>query len=263
MRPEELRSAWEQARSLADWATGAIREAAATPHQAHTKSSAADWVTETDEAVERHVRAQLQAAFPHHRVVGEEQGAGTGADDAPTWYIDPVDGTANFVHNLPWFSFSLGLVVDGEPMVGVIADPMRHEIMSALRGEGVYLNETRLSVSPPAQIAGTLITTELAGQGAWPGFQAMLGYVAGEHAILRMMGSSALSLAVAGIGRAAGVVLQRYAAWDVAAGVAICREAGLVVRDATGSDTGMPQGSLVGGHPEFVATLWEVLKTHE
>lgn len=260
MEREELQSTLVVAQSLASWASGAIREAAGRPRKAHTKSSAADFVTETDEEVERHIRAQLQAAFPAHRIVGEEQGAGTGSESAPTWYLDPVDGTANFVHGLPWFSFSLGLVVDGEPVLGVIADPMRNEVVSALRNEGLFLNERRISPPHQAPLAGGLVTTELAGQGAWEGFSGVLDYVSGQHGILRIMGSSALSLAAAGTGRAVAVVLRHYGPWDVAAGVAICREAGLMVRDARGSDTGMPEGGLVGGHPETVGQVWTVLR---
>lgn len=261
MEREEAQSALVVARSLVSWAAGTIHTAAGRPRKAHTKSSAADFVTETDEGVERHIRAQLRAAFPAHRIVGEEQGVGAGAASAPTWYLDPVDGTANFVHGLPWFSCSLGLVVDGEPVLGVIADPMRSEVISALRGAGVYRDDTRLDIpASVADLAGTLLTTELAGQGAWPGFTAMMDYVSGAHCILRVMGSSALSLAAAATGRAAAVVLRHYGAWDVAAGVAICREAGLVVRDAHGAETGLPRDGLVGGHPEVVAKLWSVIK---
>lgn len=260
MEREELHSALVVARSLASWASGTIRAAAGRPRKAHTKSSAADFVTETDESVEHHIRAQLQAAFPAHRIVGEEQGASAGAATAPTWYLDPVDGTANFVHGLPWFSFSLGLVVDGEPILGVIADPMRGEVVSALRGEGVFRNETRVTVAPAPDLAGTLLTSELAGQGAWQGFKEMMDYVSGEHCILRIMGSSALSLAAAGTGHAAAVVLRHYGPWDVAAGTAICRAAGLTVRDGHGSESGMPRDGLVGGHPDVVTTLWSVIK---
>jgi myo-inositol-1(or 4)-monophosphatase len=114
--------------------------------QISTKSGPADWVTETDVAVERQVREAILARFPGHRVVGEELGE-TGADrPAATWYVDPIDGTTNFVHGLPWSSFSMAVVDEAGPAAAVVADPYRREVLSAIRGR-VRVSTVRMHVA--------------------------------------------------------------------------------------------------------------------
>ncbi len=258
MDDRTLQAAYALAQDLARSATEMIRAALGHAPDAHTKRDAADWVTETDVQVERYVRARLLEAFPAHRVVGEEQGA-SGESDAPTWYLDPIDGTANFVHGLPWFSFSLGLVVAGEPVLGAVMDPARGELFHALRGNGAFLDETPIATAREPGVTGHLVLTELAGDIAWAGMRALVPWLGERHAVLRIMGSSALSMAAVAAGRGAAIALHRFAPWDIAGGTVICREAGLAVVDSQGRDSGVPQGGLVAGHPETVAQLWEVL----
>ncbi len=259
MDESALQVAYTLAQDLARSAAEMIREALGHAPGAHTKRDAADWVTETDVQVERYVRAQLLEAFPDHRVVGEEHGV-SGDASAPTWYLDPIDGTANFVHSLPWFSFSLGLVVEGEPVLGVVMDPARNELFHALRGHGAFVDETPISTAREAGVTGHLVLTELAGDIAWAGMRALTPWLGERHAVLRIMGSSALSLATVAAGRGAAIALHRFQPWDIAAGVAICREAGLAVVDSHGRDVGLAEGGLVAGHPETVAQLWEAMR---
>jgi fructose-1,6-bisphosphatase/inositol monophosphatase family enzyme len=261
MRADELVAAYRLARELADWASGTIRAAVGNVTAARTKRHAADWVTQTDEHVERHVRARLHEAFPAHRVVGEEQGESGGATGAPSWYLDPVDGTANFVHGLPWFSFSLGLVVDGEPVLGVVADPMRGEVLRALRGNGAFADDTPIASRSQAGLTGDLVLAELAGRGARDALGQLTPWFAHQHAILRIMGSSALSLASVAAGRAGATVLHSFQPWDVVAATAICREAGAIVEDGLGRREGLPERGLIAGQSETVAQMWELLRT--
>lgn len=260
MGEDELADAYGLAQELAHWATSAIRDAVGNVTAARTKRHAADWVTQTDEQVEHHVRARLLGAFPAHRVVGEEQGESGAAADAPSWYLDPVDGTANFVHGLPWFSFSLGLVVDGEPVLGVVADPTRGELLRTLRGSGAFLNDTPITARSQSSLTGDLVLTELGGRGAREAIRSLVPWLAQQHAILRVMGSSALSMASVGAGRAGALVLHRFQSWDVIAATAICREAGAVVEDGHGRRQGVPEHGLVAGHAEVVTLLWDILR---
>jgi fructose-1,6-bisphosphatase/inositol monophosphatase family enzyme len=259
---DELADAYGLAQELSHWASSAIREAVGNVTAARTKRHAADWVTQTDEHVEQHVRARLLAAFPAHRVVGEEQGesGAASADGAPSWFLDPVDGTANFVHGLPWFSFSLGLVVDGEPALGVVADPTRGELLRALRGSGAFLNDVPITARSQPGLTGDLVLTELGGRGAREAIRALVPWLAQQHAILRVMGSSALSMASVGAGRAGALVLHRFQPWDVVAATAICREAGAVVEDGNGRRQGVPERGLVAGHAEVATRLWDILR---
>ena len=104
--------------------------------QISTKTSDADWVTETDLAVERHVRDVLRARFPRDTIVGEELGRSEVENPRAVWYVDPVDGTTNFVHGLPWSSFSIAVRDEKGTAAGAVADPYRREILAAVRGRG-------------------------------------------------------------------------------------------------------------------------------
>jgi fructose-1,6-bisphosphatase/inositol monophosphatase family enzyme len=260
MREDELVAAYALARELGAWASGTIRDAVGHVTAARTKRHAADWVTQTDEQVERYVRGRLLEAFPGHRVVGEEQGESSAASGAPSWYLDPVDGTANFVHALPWFCFSLGLVVAGEPVLGVIADPSRGDVFRALRGHGAFLNDTPIAARAQPSLTGDLVLAELAGPGARDAIRKLVPWLGQQHAILRIMGSSALSMVSVAAGRAGALVLHRFQPWDVIAATAICREAGAVVEDGHGSRQGVPEQGLIAGHAEMVARMWEILR---
>ncbi len=201
MGEDELAAAYGLAQELARWASSAIRDAVGNVTAARTKRHAADWVTQTDEYVERSVRARLLAAFPEHRVVGEEQ-----------------------------------------------------------RGSGAFLNDTPITARSQPSLTGDLVLTELGGRGARDAIRSLVPWLAQQHAILRVMGSSALSMAAVGAGRAGALVLHRFQPWDVIAATAICREAGAVVEDGHGRRQGVPEQGLVAGHAEVVARLWGILR---
>src|SRR5262249_52402450 len=117
-----------------------------------------------------------------------------------------------------------------------------------------------ISTVHQAGVTGHLVLTELAGDVAWAGMRALVPWLAERHAVLRVMGSSALSLAAVAAGRGAAIALHRFQPWDIAAGPLICREAGLAVVDSRGRGNGVPEGGLVAGHPETVAQLWETIR---
>src|SRR5690349_17681514 len=102
---DQLDDCLEAALSLAAWA---VERIATGPSEARRKDGVADWVTAVDLEVEREVLTRLSARFPGHRVLGEEYG-GQAGPGAASWYVDPIDGTTNFVHRLPWSSFSLAV----------------------------------------------------------------------------------------------------------------------------------------------------------
>lgn len=197
-----------------------------------TKAGPADHVTEVDLAVERWVREVLGAQFPEHEVVGEEYGGRSGGV-APCWYVDPVDGTANLANGVPWTSFSLALVIDDEPVVGAILDPVASRPIVASRGRGAWRDDARLAVgasASPDPLEGRIVTTELAGAEPWDGFVSMLAELSARHCTLRVPGSGTASLAGPALGRGAAAVVHRYSAIDHAASLLIVREAGGVVR---------------------------------
>ena len=145
----ELRDCEGLAMALADYAVTEMRGRRVLAEERSTKAGPSDWVTVVDIGIERHVRSELLAAFPGHSIVGEELGGSADfAAGTPLWYVDPVDGTTNFVHGLPWSSFSLALADEEGLVLGVVADPHRGEVFSAVRGRGAQVNHELVSCAP-------------------------------------------------------------------------------------------------------------------
>ncbi|MDR2996844.1 MAG: inositol monophosphatase [Microbacterium sp.] len=231
------------AEALGDWAIEFTRSA--DPGVIRTKRDDADIVTDVDVAVEKYVREVIGAQFPEHDFVGEEMG-GSARDDVPCWYLDPVDGTANFANGVPWTAFSLALVVGGRPVVAVVGDPWREDLFVAEAGQGASLNGEPLQLQPAAESAdgdplrGRIVSTELANQHAWPGMLPMLERLGERFCTLRIMGSGTMTLVGVAAGRGAGAVVGHFGAVDHLAAVLIAAEAGAVVRDEAGQPTWFP-----------------------
>jgi myo-inositol-1(or 4)-monophosphatase len=226
---EELGERAELVEELARWAIDRIPSRPGHD-EISTKTSDADWVTETDLAVERHVRAAVAERFPADRIVGEEFGA-THADGASaTWYVDPVDGTTNYVHGLPWSSFSCAVLDDDGAVVGAVADPYRREVLSAVRGRGARRNGEPIRCVQTDTLVGGIFLTELTMQWLWNGLPALMGRLSEAGCVTRIMGSNALSLASVGAGRATATLIGEFGPIDCHAGTLIAREAGATVR---------------------------------
>lgn len=245
------------AEELGLWAIDRI--AAHRPAETSTKSGPADFVTETDIAVEEHVRAQIQQWFPDHRIVGEELGS-TGGDGGLVWYVDPIDGTTNYAHGLPWSSFSLAVADAQGPVAGVVADPFRRELFSARRGGGARCNGMPMRCADTRSLAGGVLLTEWAGHRPWEGMPEMLAALSEQSCTTRILGSSALSLAAMAAGRATAVVLGGYNTHDVLAGVLIAAEAGATVLGRHGGPApalpGPSDGGLLAACPAVAEAAW-------
>ncbi len=116
-------------------------------------------MTVADREAEAIVQGALLTAFPDDAFLGEEGGE-AGVVDAPwCWVVDPLDGTTNFVHGLPYFAVSIGLLRHGEPVAGVLLHPPRGQLFHAVRGRGAWCGARRLRVSPEAELGASLIAT--------------------------------------------------------------------------------------------------------
>src|SRR6266480_1893875 len=199
-----------------------------------------DLVTDADLGSQRAIRAYLQQRFPGHGFVGEEEGAShsrPAPDAPPTWVVDPLDGTTNYVHDCPMYCVSIGLQVAGEMVVGVVLDPSRPELFAAAKGRGAWLGERRLGVSRAASLGEALLSTgfppDLRGQERtlewWR-------YFSLHTRSLRRTGSTALNLAYVAASRFDGYWAFDNHAWDVAGGMVLVREAGGVVSNVDGSE---------------------------
>ena len=203
----------------------------------------ADLVTEADRASQDAIQAILASAFPDHRFLGEEDATGQpiealrpAANAPPTWIVDPLDGTANYVHDVPAYCVSIGLWAGGEPVLGVILDPRQNELFTAIAGSGAKLNDKPIRVSSTASVRDGLIATGFPANFAKQQKNLALWAKASEHVqALRRTGSTALSLAYVAAGRFDGYWAFDNWPWDVVAGFALIREAGGLVTCADGS----------------------------
>lgn len=258
----EILEALEVARELADWAMTYTRTA--DRGQISTKAHPGDLVTEVDVAVERHVREIIAARLPGHTVVGEEMG-GEATTGEPCWYLDPVDGTTNYVNNIPWTAFSLALAIDRTPIVAVVADPWRGDIFEAFAGHGARLNGRHLSLlrtedGPQPSLAGTVVATELAGHLPWPGMLELLEELGQRHSIMRIMGSATMTVVGIAAGRGAGAIIGNFSPIDHLAATLIVLESGGAVLNAAGETDPFPSngGVLVAvtGHAAELHRIW-------
>jgi len=236
----DLGGASELAIELGHWVIGTVGRGRPTLAERATKAHAADWVTSVDVSVERRAREVLAREFPHHAVVGEEMGGSDPLDGGPCWYIDPIDGTTNFVHGVPGYSFSLAVADEGGPAAGVVAVPFTGELFSAVRGRGAWLDGQRLECSQAKTLVGGIVLVELAEYRIWPGLPELMARLEDRSCVTRVLGSSAYTLASVGAGRAAAAYLGACHPIDCAAGVLVVKEAGGRVITGSGSHRAFP-----------------------
>lgn len=199
----------------------------------------ADLVTDADFASQKAVRELLLSERPDDCFVGEESGpeATTVADREGRlcWVVDPLDGTANYVHGFPMFATSIGVVLDGVLIAGAVYDPLRDEMFSASRGGGAWLGEEQLETTDASQLGEALVAVSLP-----PRVDAnspdLMGFVSVVQACraVRRTGSAALNLSYVAAGRLDAHWAHVIHPWDAAAGVLIAMEAGACVTDSAG-----------------------------
>lgn len=207
-----------------------------------------DFVTEMDELSEATIRAILLEAFPDHCILGEEEVARSGKDEAEflreldarqyLWVIDALDGTTNYIRGLPHFCISIALVHENQLCVGVVYDPTADELFSACRNQGAWLNEAPIRVSeassPDCSILGMgFPAAELDKRRAT---MAALKHVEMDFVSLRVFNCAALLLCYVACGRLDASFEMGIHLWDMAGGVLIVREAGGSVTRFDGSD---------------------------
>jgi len=208
------------------------------------KINAVDLVTEVDKATEAYIVKRIHDAYPDHFFIGEETYSGEKITDAPTWIVDPIDGTTNYVHGFPFCCTSIGLAVGGAPVVGVVYNPFLGHLYSAAKGRGAYLNQKiRLPITgrpmPLPDLSKALIAVEYGYNRQGPAmtsktktFNALAAHpdMGGKmcHSI-RSLGTAALDTIMVATG---GVDVYWEIGcwpWDMCAAIIIVTEAGGVV----------------------------------
>ena len=194
-----------------------------------TKSSRTDLVTALDRAAESLITSRLGSARPGDGIVGEEGGSRPGTSGI-VWFIDPIDGTTNFVYGHPGYSVSVAATTAGHPLAGAVADPLHGEIFSAARGAGAHCNDEPVAAGPTGDLRAALVATGFGYDASERIRQGRLvAELLGRVRDIRRMGSAALDLCSVACGRVDAYFESGLKPWDHAAGALIAAEAGAVV----------------------------------
>jgi myo-inositol-1(or 4)-monophosphatase len=235
----------------------AAREAGAVLRTEHSRPQKisykgdVDLVTETDKRSEAIVVGRLRREFPDHRIVAEEGSGGASEASRYEWHVDPLDGTTNFAHGYPCFAVSIGLLEEGQPLVGVVFNPVSDELFSTARGEGAFLNEKVIRVSAMQKLATSLVATGFPTHKRRDNVNIHYywQFTLRSHGV-RRDGSAALDLCSVACGRFDAFWEFGLKSWDTAAGVLIVTEAGGKVTDLRGGPyrPGGPDILVSNGH---------------
>ncbi|KAH7572643.1 hypothetical protein JRO89_XS04G0285000 [Xanthoceras sorbifolium] len=230
--------------------------------------SCVDLVTETDKACEDLIFNHLKQHFPTHKFIGEETTAAYGVTeltDEPTWIVDPLDGTTNFVHGFPFVCVSIGLAIGKIPAVGVVYNPIMDELFTGIRGQGAFLNGKPIKVSEKTELVNSLLATEAGTKRDKETLDASTNRINSllfKVRSIRMSGSCALNLCGIACGRLDLFYELGFGGpWDVTAGIVIVQEAGGVVYDPSGKDFDITAQRVAASNPllkdAFVKALQE------
>ncbi|CAB3988279.1 Inositol monophosphatase 1 [Paramuricea clavata] len=234
----------QEAINIAKIAGKLVRDAFYAEKNIDTKDHKTDLVTETDQETERIIKNHFKEKFPPHSFIGEESVAGgekCNLTDNPTWIIDPIDGTTNFVHKFPFSCISIALAINKELVVGVVYNPTLDEMFSAIAGCGAKCNGKPIKASKNAtEISQALLITEIGAsreQDRINGIMDNLQKLVLEPYLargVRALGSAALNMCFVAAGRADAYYEFGIHCWDVAAGIVIVKEAGGISLGAAG-----------------------------
>ncbi len=186
---------------------------------------AQDFLTEADGATELFIREQLERHFPGEPVLGEEGGGGA-CGEGPLWILDPIDGTANFARNGHRWCVSIGLAWDGRAVLGAVARHAPAELFLGAEGCGATLNGAPIRGAATTDLARATVEVGWSLRRPAAAFVALAGRVMAAGAGLRSQGSGTLGMAETACGRSDAYLELHINSWDVAAALAIAREAG-------------------------------------
>ncbi|XP_072267197.1 inositol monophosphatase 1 [Pyxicephalus adspersus] len=205
------------------------------------KSSPADLVTATDQKVEEMIISSIKEKYPTHSFIGEESvaaGQKSILTDNPTWIIDPIDGTTNFVHRFPFVAVSIGFAVDKQVEFGVVYSCVEDKMYTGRKGKGAFCNGQKLQVSGQKDITKSMIITELGSNRNPEVIKIILSNMERLLCIpihgIRAVGTAAVNMCLVATGGADAYYEMGIHCWDMAAASIIVTEAGGVVLDVKG-----------------------------
>ena len=245
-------------------AAGAVIQEGARKRSSLTieRKTANDFVSEVDKRAERAIIDTLSARFPSHAYYAEESGK-RGAS-RHTWIIDPLDGTTNFLHGIPYYCVSIALRIDDALAVGVIFDPSSSRLFTASRGHGAFLDGDAIRVSGRAALTEAVLSTGL----PFKDWHYLDEYLQSLREIMqrcggiRRPGAAALDLAYVAAGWVDGHWEKGLNAWDIGAGSLLVQEAGGTASTFSGDSAFLESGQIIGASPAVHAALVDVLQRY-
>ncbi|XP_059579921.1 inositol monophosphatase 1 isoform X1 [Alligator mississippiensis] len=231
--------------TLARKAGEVVREALKKEISIMTKSSPADLVTVTDQKVEQMIISAVKEKYPSHSFIGEESvaaGEGSTLTNNPTWIIDPIDGTTNFVHRFPFVAVSIGFSVNKKMEFGIVYSCVEDKMYTGRKGKGAFCNGQKLQVSGQEDITKSLLVTEL-GSNRDPevlkivlsNMEKLLSIpIHGLSLRIRAVGTAAVNMCLVATGGADAYYEMGIHCWDMAGAGIIITEAGGVLLDVSG-----------------------------
>ncbi len=220
-----------------------------------------DFVSAADKKVEKILIEELQKARPDYSILSEEIGL-IDNDKSFKWIIDPIDGTANFLHGIPHFAISIGLEHDKEIICGIIYDPIKDEMFVAEKGNGSYLNNQRMRVSSRSKLKDCMIFTggpKITSENKELSLKEYNNFSSTVLVPIRKLGSAALDMAYVAAGRCDGFWQRNLNYWDIAAGIILVKESGGFVTDFDGENDYIQNKTILVTNSKINKEMIEVL----
>ena len=221
-----------------------------------------EFVTMTDKKVEKILITELQKARSDYSILSEEIGK-INNDESFKWIIDPIDGTANFLHGIPHFAISIGLEQNSEIICGIVYDPIKDEMFVAEKGNGSFLNSQRMRVSSRSKLKDCIIFTggpKIESKDRELAIEEYNNFSSKVAIPIRKMGSASLDMAYVAAGRCDGFWQRNLNYWDIAAGVILVKEAGGFVTDFKGNNEYIENKTILATNSKINEEMIEVLK---
>ena len=220
-----------------------------------------DFVSSADKRTEKIIIEELQKAGPDYGIISEEIGVINKANENNRWIIDPIDGTFNFLHGIPQFAISIAYEENKEILCGVVFNPITNEMFCAEKGNGAYLNNSRIRVSGKKEIKNAMIVTGGPKQISKIKEKIFSEYVniSEKVANVRKFGSAALDMAYVACGRFDAYWQRELNYWDIAAGIIIVKEAGGFINFFEEDKNNLLNKNIIASNPTIHEELRELL----
>ncbi|MBP7460828.1 MAG: inositol monophosphatase [Candidatus Delongbacteria bacterium] len=222
-----------------------------------------DFVTRVDQQSEQLIKRIILDSFPDHQILAEESGLANPSGEY-LWVVDPLDGTANFIHGIPHFSISIAVICHDVLELGVIYNPILKELFMAFPGEGSFLNNHRIHIADdkPLQQAFGATGFPFKTHQLLPAYSRAFEDLFGQSQGMRRIGAASLDLAYTACGRFDYFWESFLCPWDFMAGILIVREAGGIITNFMGTELGLKNDSVVAASASLHSQVLSIIQTH-